>query len=256
VRLGFSVAAHINPDILLLDEVLAVGDAAFQSKCLERVEVLRRAGMTIVFVSHDMAAIERLCNRVYFLQHGRIRTQGEPRPVIRDYYETVVLGSKGRASDSDARRASEPRMARVHEIVSVRFVGPDGHETDTFATGGPLTALLEYTSPRQVPDAVFELSFSSPDGRLHCQLTTASAGDLLARLPHRGVVEFTCDELGLAPGVYVVEATIGREGALDVYDRKPSCASLRVLPGKATRGLFYAPHRSRVLPVSPGQGAS
>ena len=91
VRLGFAVAAHINPHVLLVDEVLAVGDAAFQSKCLQRIEELRRDGMTIVFVSHDMTAVERLCNRVFFLQNGQIKAEGETRKVIEQYYETIGL---------------------------------------------------------------------------------------------------------------------------------------------------------------------
>ncbi len=91
VRLGFAVAAFINPHILLVDEVLAVGDAAFQSKCLQRIEELRRNGMTIVFVSHDMAAVERLCSRVFLLEHGQLKTEGEPREVINQYYDALGL---------------------------------------------------------------------------------------------------------------------------------------------------------------------
>lgn len=91
VRLGFAVAAFINPHILLVDEVLAVGDAAFQSKCLQRIEELRRNGMTIVFVSHDMAAVERLCSRVFLLEHGQLKTEGEPREVINRYYDALGL---------------------------------------------------------------------------------------------------------------------------------------------------------------------
>ena len=91
VRLGFAVAAHINPRILLVDEVLAVGDAAFQSKCQLRIEELRRDGMTIAFVSHDMTAVERLCNRVFFLYKGQIRAEGAPRDVISEYYSKVVF---------------------------------------------------------------------------------------------------------------------------------------------------------------------
>src|SRR4030088_1529264 len=78
VRLGFSIAAHLDPDILLLDEVLAVGDAAFQSKCLERVNDLRRSGKTIIFISHDLGAVERLCDRVLLMQRGEVIGSGSP----------------------------------------------------------------------------------------------------------------------------------------------------------------------------------
>lgn len=85
VRLGFAVAAHINPHILLVDEVLAVGDASFQDKCMLRIEELRRNGMTVIFVSHDMAAVGRLCNRVMLLEHGELIACGAPRDVIANY---------------------------------------------------------------------------------------------------------------------------------------------------------------------------
>lgn len=91
VRLGFAVAAHINPHLLLVDEVLAVGDATFQSKCQERIEELRSGGMTIIFVSHDMTAVERLCNRIFFLQQGQIQAEGPPREVIARYYNAIGL---------------------------------------------------------------------------------------------------------------------------------------------------------------------
>src|SRR5262245_41815440 len=84
VRLGFSIAAHLEPDILLLDEVLAVGDAAFQVKCLERIHDLHRQGRTIVFISHDLASVERLCSRVLLLNHGRIIANGSARDVIEE----------------------------------------------------------------------------------------------------------------------------------------------------------------------------
>ncbi len=91
VRLGFAVAAHINPQVLLVDEVLAVGDASFQNKCQQRIAELQRDGMTIIFVSHDMTAVKRLCDRVYCLQQGRIAAEGKPREIIRQYYEAMGL---------------------------------------------------------------------------------------------------------------------------------------------------------------------
>src|SRR3979411_186481 len=81
VRLGFAIAAHLNPDVLLLDEVLAVGDASFQAKCLERIGELKGTGTTIVFISHDLGAVERLCDRVLLMHHGRLAAEGGPRQV-------------------------------------------------------------------------------------------------------------------------------------------------------------------------------
>ena len=95
VRLGFSIAAHLEPDILLLDEILAVGDAAFQAKCLDRIKQLHSEGRTIVFISHDLASVERLCGRVLLLNHGRIIASGPARDVIETYWE---IGGAHRAS--------------------------------------------------------------------------------------------------------------------------------------------------------------
>src|SRR3954454_3764275 len=85
LRLGFSIAAHLEPDILLLDEVLAVGDASFQAKCLDRINELHRQGRTIVFISHDLGAVERLCGRVLLMNHGGIDAEGSAREVIAKY---------------------------------------------------------------------------------------------------------------------------------------------------------------------------
>src|SRR4029079_18393562 len=87
LRLGFSIAAHLEPDILLLDEVLAVGDAAFQAKCLDRINELHRHGRTIVFISHDLGAVERLCGRVILLKQGQVMTMGTAAEVIAAYQE-------------------------------------------------------------------------------------------------------------------------------------------------------------------------
>jgi lipopolysaccharide transport system ATP-binding protein len=89
VRLGFSIAAHLDPDILLLDEVLAVGDASFQAKCLKRVNELRRSGKTILFISHDLNAVERLCDRVLLVQRGEVIANGAASEVIAQYKDST-----------------------------------------------------------------------------------------------------------------------------------------------------------------------
>src|SRR3977135_2175965 len=93
VRLGFSIAAHLDPDVLLLDEVLAVGDAAFQAKCLERIAELRKKGRTIVFISHDLGAVYRLCDRALLLSHGRVLMDGPARSVI-DQYQQMTFAAE------------------------------------------------------------------------------------------------------------------------------------------------------------------
>src|ERR1700682_3911153 len=100
VRLGFSIAAHLDPDVLLLDEVLAVGDAAFQAKCLERIAELRKKGRTIVFISHDLGAVYRLCDRALLLGHGRVLMDGPARSVIDHYQEMTLAGESTPAKEA------------------------------------------------------------------------------------------------------------------------------------------------------------
>jgi ABC-type polysaccharide/polyol phosphate transport system ATPase subunit len=251
VRLGFAVAAHINPHVLLVDEVLAVGDAAFQSKCQQRIEELRRNGMTIVFVSHDMAAIERLCSRVFFLSQGEIRASGDPHEVIGEYFKTVVF-SQNHEAGGDGRGAANGD-GRAAEILGVRFLDRDGVEVDSIATGQPMIAQIEYDARRRVEDPVFELLFYSADDRLHCQFSTATGGERIPFLQGRGVVEIECDALGLTPGVFKIDASLARRGAVAAYDWKPRQYLLKVGPGKRVRGMFYAPHHWRLLPVAETQ---
>ena len=123
VRLGFAIAAHLDPDILLLDEVLAVGDTAFQAKCIQRVKELEEAGTTIVFISHDLTAVERLCQRVILLQKGEIAAEGLPRDVIAAYNNTGVSGAALDASDSQLRRYwDDVTVAPGNDVVRLRGV--------------------------------------------------------------------------------------------------------------------------------------
>src|SRR5437588_2354041 len=116
VRLGFSIAAHLDPDILLLDEVLAVGDAAFQEKCLQRIAEVKHAGTTIVFISHNLGAVERLCDRVILLQRGEIVANGEPHEIVAQY-QTVAAAAK------PASRTNEPmaNQEKLAEVCSLSF---------------------------------------------------------------------------------------------------------------------------------------
>lgn len=115
VRLAFAIAAHLEPDILMMDEVLAVGDAAFQQKCLDKMHEIRQQGRTILFVSHDMAAITRLCQRAVLLEHGQITVDGEPHEVVNHYLSSSWKTGALRewTSEADAPGNSVVRLRRV-----------------------------------------------------------------------------------------------------------------------------------------------
>jgi ABC-type polysaccharide/polyol phosphate transport system ATPase subunit len=242
VRLGFAIAAYLNPDVLLLDEVLAVGDASFQAKCLTRITELKRAGTTIVFISHDLGAVERLCDRVILMQRGTLAAEGTPREVIAEYER---IATKYVASAPPLSQAEQlPRTARV---TGLSFVGGDGRETGTLRTGDRFTAVVRYTAVAPIRNAEFELFFHSQDGALQCQMRTKPDLQRLDLAAGSGTVEFDCSELGLQPGRYYIDTAIVEN------DWQHRCATLRVDPGTVVRGNFYMPHRSRHLPdAHPG----
>jgi len=249
VRLGFSIAAHLEPDIMLLDEVLAVGDAAFQVKCLTRINELHRQGRTIVFISHDLGAVERLCHRALLLRRGQIVANGPARQVIAAYQE-----------DSSKYTASEPHavaqaiLSREAAITSVTCQDADGQSVAVLRTGAPVRMRVSYVAHSEVPDAVVEVYVYSLVDHTYghwCQLTTASRdGEGFAMKPGLGTVEFEVDELSFLPGMYYVSATIvHREQANGTaIDWQHQCLALRIDPGRIIRGSFYMPHRWRQVP--------
>ncbi len=146
-RLGFSVAMHVKPDVLLLDEVLAVGDEAFQQKCFGRIWDFKRAGGTIVFVSHDPSAVEHLCDRAVMLEYGRVVEEGAAADVVSAYHRRLVSDeSEGRVS-RDARGGG---LCRVHEV---RAVGGDGVARDRFTEGEPMALEVWFYSEQGVEGA-------------------------------------------------------------------------------------------------------
>lgn len=239
VRLGFAIAAHLDPDILLLDEVLAVGDAAFQAKCLDRIAELRKDGRTLVFISHDLAAVYRLCDRALLLNHGSILADGPPRQVI-DHYQQMTFADQGTSLEE---RDSSSRQA---ECTSISFSAPGFSE---IRTGHPMVARLGYRSSVSVPNAVFRVSIYWPSGYLCTQLTTESNGRKPLLAPGIGSVEFRCSKLPIVPGLYRVDLSIESNG--NEIDLRQRCATLRVEPGEIVYGDFYVDNTWEVSePVS------
>lgn len=148
VRLGFSIAAHLDPDILLLDEVLAVGDAAFQAKCFQRLGELREAGTTIVFISHDLNAVERLCDRAILMHRGQIAAEGEPRDVIAEYARAATDSmSAAHIAVKPETVWNDPAGAPGNEFVrlrSARICGEDGETAGTIDIRRPVGVEATY----------------------------------------------------------------------------------------------------------------
>ena len=159
MRLGFSVAMHIQPDVLLLDEVLAVGDEAFQHKCFARIADYQRAGGTIVFVSHDPSAVERICDRAIMLEQGRVLEEGRAGEVVRAYHRRLVTGPAEAAAARDGTAAGG---CRVHEV---KAVGGDGSARDRFTEGEPMALEAWLYSEQEIVDANVTVGIRDADGR-------------------------------------------------------------------------------------------
>jgi homopolymeric O-antigen transport system ATP-binding protein len=258
VRLGFSIAAHLEPDILLLDEVLAVGDAAFQAKCLDRINELQRHGRTIVFISHDLISVERLCPRVLLLDHGQVIASGSPRDVIGTYQEI------GRTRTRLEHQSTESTtLSGEATIRAVTLLDGGGGQLSAFRTGSPVAVRIDYVVREPIPDAIFEVYvYSMIEGMYGpwCQLTTVTPeGDGMPLESGPGTVEFQVEEMSLLPGICYLSARIARpdQPAGFAIDWRQQCAMLRVNPGRPVRGTFYMPHRWRsIRPGGVGAAAA
>ena len=249
LRLGFAIAAHLDPDVLLLDEILAVGDAEFQSKCIERINQLKASGKTIVFVSHNLAAVESLCDRVFLLRQGELYSSGPPRQVISEYERQL----------SEMPAAAPSRLTTVEEspaaeIVSVAVFNAAGGKTTTVTTGDAIRVEVEYIVHERVTDAVVEVYFYSIFGNLHCHFSTQVNGEVngetLDLKPGRGVIEFHCPEVLLEVAAFNIEASIKHRGsAFSEHIDHKQAAVLNVGRGKPVHGGFYMPHSFRIKEV-------
>jgi ABC-type polysaccharide/polyol phosphate transport system ATPase subunit len=239
VRLGFSVAAHLEPDVLLLDEVLAVGDSAFQWKCMQRVRELKEAGTTIVYISHNLSSVEYVCDRVLLMEQGSVMLSGTPREVVAEY-DRLVTDLSQRLS----RPAGGAARTGPAEISGCTLRDPQGRQAAIFSVAEPFALEVAYEAHERVEDVVFQASFYSAAGSLRCRFTTERSDEQIDLEPGAGVVEFFCSEMCLLPGTYGVEVAIRKRDSKphEAIDRKVA-AVLNVGHGYRLPGQFYMPHR-------------
>src|SRR6266542_4218754 len=237
LRLGFAIAAHLDPDILLLDEVLAVGDAAFQARCIERITKLKQTGKTIVFVSHNLSAVESLCDRVLLIRQGRIARSGAPREVISEYERQLLTMPAGAPRVLTHLDASRPA-----EIISVTVFDSEGQRTTTVATGDSVSVAVEYMAHKAREDVAIEVYFYSIFGNLHTHFSTES-GQRVDLKPGIGVIEFFCPHILLEVATFNVEVSIKRRGSSfsEHIDYKHG-AIIYIARGEPIHGNYYTPH--------------
>jgi len=228
MRLGFAIAVTVDPDILLIDEVLAVGDEAFQHKCVGKIQEFQARGKTIVLVTHDLGSVERLCDEAVWLGGGRLMAQGGTREVIDRYLdqvareETQALSAEHRKAEAAAAGGTAQRWgSRDVEITRVRLVDESGHERYLYETGEPCSIRLAFSVNRPVEDPVFGIGVFRKDGICCYGTNTAIDGLLLGKPSGEGEVVVDIHRLDLIEGEYLLDvAAHSRDGqAYDYHSR-------------------------------------
>lgn len=243
LRLAFSVAIHVDPEILLVDEVLAVGDLRFQEKCFSHLQSLQAAGVTVVVASHDMDQILRLSTRALWLVDGSIRHIGESVKVV-DHYRSASSG--GASPRPSAISGGQRQGSGVVEILGVRLLDARGVETGVIAPGGPLTVEIGFVAHQEVPDAIFGVSAHAERDGVRCfDLNTGEQGPV-GRLSGRGTIQLSLERLDLTGGHYKLDVGIFGSDWESTYDYLWQAFPLEVSGHAHGVAVLQPPHRWRL----------
>jgi lipopolysaccharide transport system ATP-binding protein len=217
LRLGFAVAAHLDPDVLIVDEVLAVGDASFQKKCLAAMDGLRSGGRTVLFVSHNMAAVENLCSRGIWIDGGRMRMDGAARDVIAAYMAAAAGGATvGSQFSEDTRRLGTGDI----RFSKVEVLQPDGSPAKVVRCGDGLIIRLHYRAKKTIHNPSFGFRIYTNMGTLVTETGNLLHGVRVPRAePGEGAIEAEIKSLTLLPAQYSLSLWItGDTGGQPIYD--------------------------------------
>ncbi|RLC98593.1 MAG: ABC transporter ATP-binding protein [Chloroflexi bacterium] len=233
VRLGFSVAVHTDPEVLLVDEVLAVGDASFQRKCLERIDRMRSAGVTVLLVSHSPENIRATCSRAVWLDGGRLIDDGSTESVVARYLTHSWDAEEGKLKprDENERRwgSGEVRITRV------RLLDGDGREKQQFKTGEPLTVEMRYQAEKRVERPVFGLAIHRSDGTHITGPNTQFAGYEISWIEGEGAVKYAVRSLPLLEGNYSVSVSAHNWEDTKTFDYHDRLYPFRVIPSEGEK---------------------
>jgi lipopolysaccharide transport system ATP-binding protein len=243
VRLAFAVAAHFEPEVLLVDEVLSVGDAEFQRRCLGRVREISQGGRTVLFVSHNLAAVSALCTRAYLFDGGAITAQGEVNSVLQSYADATRKAASVSLRDRRDRTGSG-----ILEFTEVAVSGPSG----AIRVGDPATVQFRYTATEAQRDVVIAFAVFGPlgDPLFHCK--SRDVGVSFSVEPGEGVVSCTIPTLPLLPGVYSINIFASAGNDENVLDWVENAASIDILESdylgngflpSASHGHYVVRHR-------------
>jgi len=235
VRLGFAVAAHLEPEILLIDEILAVGDASFQKKCLGKMDEVAGGGRTVLFTSHNMGSIRGLCRDTIWLHDGRVAMKGPTEEVVEHYVQQQLGPARTECETGDVRRAWN--MGQRLRILRVEF-----NEGEAIRHGEPLTVRLDYEVMAGLEGVSVGFRFGTSEGIPVMSVQSDVANDApdgrraLAK-GARGAAVARVECLSLGPGLYTLDV-IARSGDNSTLDLLTGCARVEVLAGPNTPGAI------------------
>lgn len=263
MRLAFSAAVNIDPDILIVDEILSVGDEDFQSKCRQKIQDLRKRGKTVLLVSHDMFTVENICSRTYLLDHGARVTEGKPRDVISTYQKLLRAksgrppGKSGRIDEARSTGAESPdRVKRWGtkdiEITNVTFTNGQDVELKQLkvAPQESLAIRIEYVASQRVDRPVFGISIQREDGADINRSNTRMSHFDIPYVSGKGAIEYAVDSLPLMPGTFRLTVGVCDHDLFTPYNFWEGCLDLVVEKagvGEEQFGLVPLAGRWRLL---------
>jgi ABC-2 type transport system ATP-binding protein len=212
VRLGFAVAAHVDPEILLIDEVLSVGDESFQRKCAEKIEQFRKDGRTIVFVSHGLGQVEQLCEDVAWIDHGKLAALGPASEII-----SLYRGDSHEAQRVDGELGSRWGSGEA-QIVSVDVLDAEGKPTTLLTSMDPATIRVEFTAHRPLQDVVLGVQVHTIHGQLVWGTTTRRCGRTIGLIDGPGRADVVVPSLPLLEGTYDLTVALTDQTEVHPFD--------------------------------------
>ena len=226
VRLGFSVAINVDPDILLIDEVLAVGDIEFQRRCLEMLVEMKDRGTTIVIVTHSLESVRNLCETAALLEHGQLQRVGPASEVVDEYYGEAHTDRVADGQHGSRWGSGEARIDRIELLDGT------GAPARRVKTGDALTFRFHYSTRERIEKPVFGMALHTIDGVYLCGPNTRDAGLVPDYIDGSGSIDLRVDQLLLLPGTYDVGATISDFTVAHAYDQRHRVVRFDVEPGE------------------------
>jgi ABC-2 type transport system ATP-binding protein len=250
-RLGFAVAVNVDPEILLVDEVLSVGDEAFQRKCLERIKRFQREGRTILLVTHAVDMVRQICNRAAVLDHGELVAIGEPGEAALAFREH--LRKKGAEVPAEL---DDPTLLRNLEvqITDVKIAYPEPGRAHLYPSE-PMEVRVGYHAPRRVDDIVFSIAIYDQEGKMLLGTNSDLTGDDPGAIDGTGTARFVFERVPLLDGIYKVAIGLHSHDGGTIYDQREERDTVEVMSKGQEVGLVHFPVRIRVEtrsePVAP-----